>query len=84
MHANACDDARRMIVEARPDVVDVVSPPEYPWADPTYGVVHALIVACHRTILADRSGGARSGVRGVENLRTLTLVEEAYARAANA
>jgi len=57
-------------------------PPRYAWADPAYDVVHASMVPCLANLLAGLRGEARAETDGHDNLRTLRLVEAAYAAAA--
>ena len=53
-------------------------PPAFSWADPSYEVVHASIVACHSDILAGLRGERMSETTGEDNLRTMRLVFQAY------
>ena len=52
--------------------------PIYPWADPSYALVHASIVDCHRNLLDALRGQAAAETTGIDNLRTLRLVFGAY------
>jgi D-apiose dehydrogenase len=59
-------------------------PVMYPWVDPAYAVVQSSIVDCHRDLLRnlqDKSHGAETTAD--DNLRTLRLVFNAYASAAD-
>ncbi|MBV9671484.1 MAG: Gfo/Idh/MocA family oxidoreductase [Verrucomicrobia bacterium] len=52
--------------------------PLYSWADPSYALVHASIVECHRNLLEGLRGSGTAETTGVDNLRTLQLVYGAY------
>lgn len=53
-------------------------PPEYPWADPRYSLVHSSIVACHRDLLHALQAGTAPETSAADNLKTLKLVQAAY------
>jgi D-apiose dehydrogenase len=53
-------------------------PPLYRWADPSYGLVHSSIVACHRNLLDGLQGKAPAETPAEDNLLTLELVFGAY------
>jgi predicted dehydrogenase len=54
-------------------------PPKfYPWADPSYALVHASIVECHRNLAGALRGTGRGETTGADNLQTLRLVFAAY------
>ena len=53
-------------------------PPQYPWADPAYGVVHASIVPCNTHLLKALRGEGMAETTGEDNLKTLRLVFAAY------
>jgi predicted dehydrogenase len=55
-----------------------VPPLHYPWADPTYDLVHASIVPCQANLLAALRGEAQAETTAEDNLRTLRLVYAAY------
>ncbi len=57
-------------------------PPRYDWADPTYDVVHASIVACQENLLAGLRGIGVAETTAEDNLKTLRLVYGAYESAA--
>ncbi|HVY68458.1 MAG TPA: Gfo/Idh/MocA family oxidoreductase [Verrucomicrobiae bacterium] len=61
-------------------------PPAYAWADPRYALVHSSIVACHGNLLHALQTGAAPETSAADNLKTLRLVQAAYAsaRAGNA
>lgn len=59
-----------------------VAPPEYPWVDPFYAVVHASIVPCITDLLAAIRGEHPAETTAADNLRTLALVGAAYQSAA--
>ena len=50
----------------------------YPWADPSYALVHASIVECHRNLAGALRGTGRGETTGADNLQTLRLVFAAY------
>lgn len=54
-----------------------VPPPRYPWADPSYDIVHASIVPCNANILSGLRGGLCE-TTGEDNLKTVRLVFAAY------
>jgi predicted dehydrogenase len=53
-------------------------PPEYPWADPRYALVHSSIVECHRNLFQALQTGTEPETSGADNLKTLKLVQAAY------
>jgi predicted dehydrogenase len=53
-------------------------PRYYRWADPSYALVHASIVDCHRNLAGALRGTARAETPGTDNLQTLRLVFAAY------
>lgn len=53
-------------------------PPDYSWADPAYGVVHASIVPAHRNLFEALRGGQPAETAGEDNLKTMRLVFAAY------
>ncbi len=53
-------------------------PPEYPWADPRYALVHSSIVACHADLLRALQNGTAPETSAEDNLKTLRLVQAAY------
>ena len=55
-----------------------VAPAHYPWADPSYDVVHSSIVACNANLLGALRGGGPAETTGEDNYRTLELVYAAY------
>jgi predicted dehydrogenase len=57
-------------------------PPHYPWADPTYDVVHASIVGCNANLLGALAGCGAAETTGEDNLKTVRLVYAAYESAA--
>lgn len=57
---------------------EIALPPSYSWADPAYDLVHSSIVACHQAIVDDLRGESDSGLRGVDNLKTVDLVFLSY------
>jgi predicted dehydrogenase len=59
-----------------------VPPPWHPWADSRYEVVHASIPACQADLLAHLRGEKQAETTAADNLRTLRLVDAAYASAA--
>ena len=59
-----------------------VPPPQYPWVDPFYAVVHASIVPCITDLLAASGGEHAAETTAADNLRSLALVEAAYQSAA--
>lgn len=58
-----------------------VPPPRYAWADPTYDVVHAGIVACNANLLAALTGSRPAETTGEDNLKTMRLVFGSYTSA---
>lgn len=75
-------DYRVRVTTADGTLVKRVAPPNYPWADPAYAVVHASLVPC----LTDAAKAVREGTRAetdaADNLRTMRLVFAAYESAA--
>lgn len=55
-----------------------VPPPHFAWADPRYALVHASIVDCHRNLFEALQTGNPPETSGVDNLKTLRLVQAAY------
>jgi D-apiose dehydrogenase len=55
-----------------------VAPVHYPWADPSYDVVHASIVPCNANLLQGLSGQGRAETTADDNYQTLRLVFAAY------
>ena len=55
-----------------------VPPVHYAWADPSYDVVHASIVACNANFLAALRGEGPAETTAEDNLQTLRLVYAAY------
>jgi D-apiose dehydrogenase len=53
-------------------------PKSYPWADPSYALVHASIVECHRNLAGALRGTGRGETTGADNLKSLRLVFAAY------
>jgi predicted dehydrogenase len=53
-------------------------PKHYPWADPSYDLVHSSIVPCNAHILAHLQSGQPAETRGEDNLKTMQLVFAAY------
>jgi D-apiose dehydrogenase len=53
-------------------------PKSYPWADPSYALVHASIVECHRNLAGALRGVCRGETTGADNLKSLQLVFAAY------
>jgi predicted dehydrogenase len=54
-------------------------PPKlYPWADPSYALVHASIVECHRNLAGALRGKCQGETTGADNLQSLRLVFAAY------
>lgn len=58
-------------------------PPDYPWADPAYAVVHSSIVDCNRDLLRALRTGTPAETSGDDNLKTVRLVFAAYQSAAS-
>ncbi|MDX1963237.1 MAG: Gfo/Idh/MocA family oxidoreductase [Pirellulales bacterium] len=63
---------------------ELAPPPDYPWADPQYALVQSSIVDCQRNLLGALLGEGPAETTAEDNLRTLTLVDAAYASAENA
>lgn len=61
----------------------VADPPNYPWADPDYALVHSSLVACIENILADLLGKGKAETTGEDNLKTMELVFLSYESAAS-
>lgn len=57
-------------------------PPDYPWADPDYALVHSSIVDCNRNLLAALRGQHPAETTGTDNFETIRLVYAAYDSAA--
>ena len=57
--------------------------PEYTWADPAYGLIHASIVDCHRNLLGALRHENQAETTAQDNLRTLELVYGSYQSAEN-
>jgi predicted dehydrogenase len=55
-----------------------VAPPQYDWAHPEYGLVHASIVDCNRNLLQALRREERAETRAADNVRSLELVFAAY------
>jgi D-apiose dehydrogenase len=54
-------------------------PPQiYPWADPSYALIHSSIVDCHRNLVHGLLGKGQAETTGEDNLRTLQLVLGCY------
>jgi len=53
------------------------------WADPQYDIVHASIVDCNRSILSAIKGEGPAETTGTDNLKTMRLVQSAYASASS-
>ena len=53
-------------------------PRSNPWADPSYALIHASIVECHRNLAGALRGTGRGETTGADNLQTLRLVFAAY------
>jgi D-apiose dehydrogenase len=50
----------------------------YPWADPSYALIHSSIVECHRNLVDGFLGKCDAETTGEDNLRTLQLVFGSY------
>lgn len=55
-----------------------VPPPQYPWANPAYAVVHSSIVPCLTDLAKHLRGEGAAETMGDDNLRTVRLVFAAY------
>lgn len=55
-----------------------VVPPRYPWANPSYDVVHASIVPTNKNWIESLKTGKEPETSGADNLKTLQLVYSAY------
>jgi len=55
-----------------------VVPVHYPWADPSYDVVHSSIVACNLNFLRALRSEDAAETTGEDNFKTLQLVYAAY------
>jgi D-apiose dehydrogenase len=55
-----------------------VPPPQYPWANPAYAVVHSSIVPCLADLACHLRGEGVAETTGDDNLRTVRLVFAAY------
>lgn len=53
-------------------------PPNYAWANPSYGVVHSSIVAAQRNLLGALRGECAAETTGTDNLETLRIVASCY------
>lgn len=53
-------------------------PISYPWADPSYDLIHASIVDCNRNLLAGLTGEGEVETTAKDNLKTLQLVFDCY------
>jgi len=60
-----------------------VAPPDWAWVDPRYAVAQAALVPCITNLLAHVRGEGDAETTAADNLRTLALVEAAYASAAS-
>ncbi|MFD1145122.1 Gfo/Idh/MocA family protein [Larkinella insperata] len=58
------------------------TPPDYPWADPAYALVHSSIVDCNRNLLEALQGQQPAETTGTDNFETIRLVYAAYDSAA--
>lgn len=61
----------------------VADPPNYPWADPDYALIHSSLVACIQSILSDLLGEGKAETTGEDNLKTMELVFLSYESAAS-
>jgi predicted dehydrogenase len=55
-----------------------VPPPQYPWANPAYAVVHSSIVPCQADLAKHLRGEGAAETTGEDNLKTVRLVFAAY------
>ncbi|MFO0850473.1 MAG: Gfo/Idh/MocA family oxidoreductase [Gemmataceae bacterium] len=55
-----------------------VPPPQYPWANPAYAVVHSSIVPCQTDLARHLRGEGTAETTGEDNLNTVRLVFAAY------
>ncbi len=54
------------------------APPNYPWANPDYAVVHSSIVNCQGNFVDALQGYGQAETTGADNLKTLQLIFDAY------
>lgn len=54
------------------------APPNYPWANPDYAVVHSSIVNCQGNFVDALQGRGQAETTGADNLKTLQLIFDAY------
>lgn len=59
-----------------------VPPPQYPWANPAYAVVHSSVVPCLADLAKHLRGEGTAATTGDDNLNTVRLVFAAYDSAA--
>ncbi len=59
-----------------------VPPPQYPWANPAYAVVHSSVVPCLTDLAKHLRGEGTADTTGEDNLNTARLVFAAYESAA--
>jgi predicted dehydrogenase len=55
-----------------------VPPPQYPWANPAYAVVHSSVVPCLADLAEHLRGEGAAETTGDDNLNTVRLVFAAY------
>ena len=53
-------------------------PPHHPWADPRYAAVHSAIPPCNANLLSALNATGEAETTAADNLRTMTLVFDAY------
>lgn len=53
-------------------------PPDYPWADPDYALIHSSVVECNKNILGALKGQHAGETTAEDNLKTMELVFLAY------
>jgi D-apiose dehydrogenase len=58
--------------------VEKWEPEPYPWASPSYAVVHSSIVDCNQNLLAGLHGSGQSETTGEDNFETMRLVYASY------
>jgi predicted dehydrogenase len=58
--------------------VESVTPIHFPWADPSYDVVHSSIVPCQTDLLRSLQGEREAETTALDNLETLRLVQASY------
>lgn len=73
-------DYRISVTTEKGTTTERASPPDYPWADPAYALIHSSIVDAQRNILAGLRGG-QAETTGEDNLETVKLVWASYASA---